>query len=56
MRQWKIERIATFDDEELCNLIMEIEGRGPAYKVQQIVYIGENPQNRRLYQIFYTIE
>lgn len=56
MRKWKIERIATFDDDELCNKIMEIESRGSNYKVQQVIFIGNNPVDVRLYQILFTIE
>jgi hypothetical protein len=56
MRKWKIERLTTFDDDELTNKIMEIESRGLNYKVQQIVYMGDNSQHVRIYQILFTIE
>ena len=55
MRLWKIQRIATFDDGELCNKIMEIESE-PGQKVQEIIFMGNNPKDVRIYQIVYTVE
>ena len=55
MREWKIVRIATFDDEELASKLTELESH-PGHKVKQIIYIGDNPLKVRLYQILYTVE
>lgn len=55
MRAWKIERIATCDDHQLEDKIMEIES-DPSCKVREIIFIGNNPQDIRLYQIVYTKE
>jgi len=52
MRQWKIERIATFDDEELANFITEIDNR-PGCEVKEVIFIGNNTVKVRLYQILY---
>lgn len=48
---WKIERISTFDDEELANKINEIEQHGNTIK--QIIYMGDNCAHIRIYQIIY---
>lgn len=53
MRQWKIERISTFDDEELANFINKIDSR-PGCEVKEIIYMGDNPQHIRIYQIIYV--
>ena len=55
MRQWKIERIATFDDEELARFINEIDNR-PGHKVKEVVFMGNNPVDVRIYQIIYVVE
>jgi len=55
MRVWKIQRIATFDDDELANKLMDIESK-KGCKVKEVIYIGENPSKVRLYQILYVEE
>ena len=55
MRQWKIERISTFDDEELANFISEIDNR-PGHKVKEVVFMGNNPVDIRIYQVIYVVE
>ena len=55
MRVWKIQRIATFDDDELVNKIMDIESN-KGCKVKEVIHIGNNPSNVRLYQILYVEE
>ncbi len=55
MREFKIERIATFDDTELAKKLEEIEKRDPRNKIFQVIHIGNNPVNERLYQILYTV-
>ena len=55
MKKWKIERIATFDDDELCNKLDEIESN-PNCKVKDVVFIGNNTLEVRIYQIIYTEE
>jgi hypothetical protein len=55
MRQWKIKRIATFDDDELANFITKIDSQ-PGCKVKEIIFIGNNSQDRRIYQIIYVEE
>lgn len=52
---WKIERISTFDDEELANFISEIDNR-PGHKAKEVIFIGNNPADVRLYQIIYVVE
>ena len=56
MKTYKIERIATFDDTELVNKLMEIEKRDPRNHIFQVVFIGNNPVEERLYQIIYTVD
>lgn len=55
MRKWNIQRIATLSDEELVTTLDNIEAN-PYYKIQEIVYMGDNPQHIRIYQIIYTEE
>lgn len=55
MRKWKIERISTFDDYELANKLDEIESR-QGCKIKEIIFIGNNSQDVRIYQIIYTEE
>ena len=56
MKTYKIERIATFDDTELAHKLMEIEKRDPRNHIFQVVFIGNNPVEERLYQIIYTVD
>ena len=53
MSTWKVERLVTFDDEVLANKLTEIDSR-PGCQVKEIVYMGDNPQHIRIYQIIYT--
>lgn len=55
MRNWQIQRIATFDDVELADKLNEIESQ-IGCRVKEVIYIGENPSKVRLYQILYTQE
>lgn len=55
MKTYKIERVRTFDDDELCKAIEKIEA-DPNKKVKHVVYIGDNSQHIRIYQLIYTEE
>ena len=53
MRTWKIERLSTFDDDELAAKLTEIDSR-PGCQVKEVVYMGDNPLHVRIYQIIYV--
>ena len=55
MREWKIKRITTFDDEELANFIQSIDNV-PGQRVKEVVFMGNNSENVRIYQVIYTVE
>ncbi len=55
MREWKIKRIPTFNDEDLAKFIMTIESTKGCI-VRQVMRLGENPAGVPLYQVFYTVE
>lgn len=55
MRTWKIERITTFSDDILANKLNEIESN-PKNKIKEIIYMGNNMQGIRIYQIIYVEE
>lgn len=48
---WGIIRFSTFDDTDLAHVIDSTEKKYGETK--EIIYIGENPENKRLYQIIY---
>ena len=54
MRTWGVKRIATLDDIELSNFIEHVEkyyGR-----VEQVICIGDNTKQIRIYQVLYVQE
>ena len=55
MRVWKIKRIATFDDKELADFITKIDNQ-PGCKVREVIFMGNNVVETRIYQILYTEE
>ena len=55
MKKYKIFRVSTFDDDELCGAMNEIES-SPDRKIKQVIYMGDNSQHVRIYQIIYTEE
>lgn len=55
MREWRIHRYTTFDDNELASVLNKVESK-PGYKIQQVLYMGDNVEHVRIYQIIYTVE
>jgi len=55
MREWKIERIATFSDEELADFIQKIDSR-PNCEVKEVIFIGNSLNDVRIYQVVYVVE
>lgn len=55
MRQWKVERLVTFDDDELAAKLTEIDSR-PGCTIKEVIYMGDNPVHIRIYQIIYVAE
>ena len=55
MKKWKIERISTFDDKELASFITKIDNV-PGQEVREVIYMGNNVEEVRIYQIVYTID
>ena len=55
MREWKVERIATFSDDELASFIQKIDSQ-PNQEVKEVIFIGNNTVDVRIYQIVYTKE
>ncbi len=53
MRNWKVVRLVTFNDDELAAKLNTIESQ-PGCKVKEVVYIGDNPQHIRIYQIIFV--
>lgn len=55
MKKWKIERITTFDDQTLADFIEKIDNV-PGQEVREVIYMGNNLEEVRIYQVIYTIE
>lgn len=55
MREWRVERIATLSDEELADFIQKIDSR-PNCQVKEVVFMGNNLKDIRIYQVIYIIE
>lgn len=53
MRTWKIERLVTFDNDELANKLTEID-LTPGCEVKEVIYMGDSPMHVRIYQIIYV--
>lgn len=52
MREWKIDRVATLDDGVLINKLNEIQRKGNT-DIKEIIFIGNNSLDVRIYQIIY---
>ena len=55
MREWRVHRYTTDDDKELAKVLNRVEAK-QGYKVEQVVFMGLNLENHRIYQIIYTVE
>lgn len=53
MRQWKAKSVAASNDEELADLINNIESE-PDCKVKEVIFIGNDSIDAKLYQILYV--
>ena len=53
MRQWKAKSVAASNDDELANFINDIESK-PDRKVKEVIFIGNDPTDTKLYQILYV--
>ena len=53
MRQWKVKRAAVSNDDELTKFINDIESE-PDCKVKEVIFIGNDSANTKLYQILYV--
>ena len=53
MRQWKAKSIAASNDDELADFINDIESE-PDRKVKEVIFIGNDSTNAKLYQILYV--
>ena len=53
MRQWKAKSIAASNDDELAGFINDIESE-PDCTVKEVIFIGNDPTDTKLYQILYV--
>ena len=53
MRQWKAKSVAASNDDELADFINDIESK-PDCNVKDVIFIGNDPTDTRLYQILYV--
>ena len=53
MRQWKAKSVAASNDDELADFINNIESE-PDRKVKEVIFIGNDSTNAKLYQILYV--
>ena len=55
MRQWKVKNIAVAasNDDGLANFINDIESK-PDCKVKEVIFIGNDSTDAKLYQILYV--
>ena len=53
MRQWKAKSVAASNDDELANFINNIESK-PDCRVKEVIFIGNDPTDTKLYQILYV--
>ena len=48
---WGVVRFTTFDDEDLCKAIQAVETKYG--EIKEIIFMGNNVENVRIYQIIY---
>ena len=53
MRQWKAKSVAASNDDELANFINNIESE-PDCTVKEVIFIGNDSTDTKLYQILYV--
>ena len=53
MRQWKAKSVAASNDDELADFINNIESE-PDHKVKEVIFIGNDSADTKLYQILYV--
>ena len=53
MRQWKAKSVAASNDDELANFINGIESE-PDCNVKEVIFIGNDSADTKLYQILYV--
>ena len=53
MRQWKAKSVAASNDDELADFINHIESE-PDCTVKEVIFIGNDPADTKLYQILYV--
>ena len=53
MRQWKAKSVVASNDDELANFINDIESE-PDRKVKEVIFIGKDSADTKLYQILYV--
>ena len=53
MRQWKAKRAAVSNDDELADFINGIESE-PDCTVKEVIFIGNDSADTKLYQILYV--
>ena len=53
MRQWKAKSVAASNDDELADFINGIESE-PDCKVKEVIFIGNDSTDTKLYQILYV--
>ena len=53
MRQWKAKSVAASNDDELADFINDIESR-PDCTVKEVIFIGNNSTDTKLYQVLYV--
>ena len=53
MRQWKAKSVAASNDDELADFINGIESE-PDCTVKEVIFIGDDSADTKLYQILYV--
>ena len=53
MRQWKAKSVTASNDEELAKFINDIESE-PDCTVKEVIFIGSDSTDAKLYQILYV--
>ena len=53
MRQWKAKSVAASNDDELTDLINGIESE-PDCTVKEVIFLGSDSTDTKLYQILYV--
>ena len=53
MRQWKVKSITVSNDDELADFINDIESE-PDCRVKEVIFIGNDSADTKLYQILYV--